>query len=425
MPLPPPDAPAAIVALIAPATPVAVPAPSSRPAAAVVPIKRRAFVVVCGVLLPIAALIFELATGMSREFFDPIPTLGHILAVAFVPLAHLLGLLALRASRHPGPDARPRIPLALATRLNSAALAIGLVYALCYAVLTPFAFVAILFLGIGFLPLAPLASVFAAFALRSGLRRRAAPTSARLPSFWPGFAAGLLILAALEAPAFLTARGVHQLARAATPAAEAAALRHLRLLGSEQQLLLGGYGHGRDAPRGYLLGNLAASATTPAYQLAYYRVTGHPYNSVPAPAAARHVGLRGEDTTAADTRDRVWDNSLGDQQVGQRLRALHLTESRLDARLESDPALGYVEWTLVFRNDHAFQQREARALLQLPPGAVVSRLTLWVHGEEREAAFAGSAQVIQAYHAVVSRRRDPVLVTAQGPDRVLVQCFPL
>jgi hypothetical protein len=70
-------------------------------------------------------------------------------------------------------------------------------------------------------------------------------------------------------------------------------------------------------------------------------------------------------------------------------------------------------------------QREARAEIQLPPGAVVSRLTLWVNGEEREAAFAGKGKVRAAYQSVVRQQRDPVLVTTAGRDRILVQCFPV
>jgi hypothetical protein len=70
--------------------------------------------------------------------------------------------------------------------------------------------------------------------------------------------------------------------------------------------------------------------------------------------------------------------------------------------------------------------REARAQISLPPGGVVSRLTLWVNGEEREAAFAGTAKVRKAYEEVaVVQRRDPVLVTSAGKDRVLMQCFPV
>jgi hypothetical protein len=83
-----------------------------------------------------------------------------------------------------------------------------------------------------------------------------------------------------------------------------------------------------------------------------------------------------------------------------------------------------MQWTLVFLNE-SFVQREARAEIQLPPGAVVSRLTLWVNGEPREAAFAGKGKVRQAYQAVVQQRRDPVLVTTAGRDRILIQCFPV
>ena len=53
-------------------------------------------------------------------------------------------------------------------------------------------------------------------------------------------------------------------------------------------------------------------------------------------------------------------------------------------------------------------------------------MTLWVNGEPREAAFASKAKVRAAYQEVaVRQRRDPVLVTACGPDRILVQCFPV
>ncbi len=111
--------------------------------------------------------------------------------------------------------------------------------------------------------------------------------------------------------------------------------------------------------------------------------------------------------------------------MGGRIKGLHLHASRLDAVAEPDAAVGYWEWTLEFKN-HSPRDREARAQILLPPGGVVSRLTLWVNGEEREAAFAGRAQTRRAYQEVAIRqRRDPVLVTTAGPDRVLMQCFPV
>ncbi len=103
---------------------------------------------------------------------------------------------------------------------------------------------------------------------------------------------------------------------------------------------------------------------------------------------------------------------------------LSLASSRIDGSFDPDAALGYLEWTMVFKNTASFQQ-EARARLALPPGGVVSRLTLWVNGEEREAAFAERGKVQAAYDAVVRTRRDPVLVTTNGGDIVNVQCFPV
>ena len=70
--------------------------------------------------------------------------------------------------------------------------------------------------------------------------------------------------------------------------------------------------------------------------------------------------------------------------------------------------------------------REARAQIRLPAGGVVSRLTLWVNDEEREAAFASRNLTRKAYQKIaVERRRDPVLVTTSGPDQILMQCFPV
>jgi len=56
----------------------------------------------------------------------------------------------------------------------------------------------------------------------------------------------------------------------------------------------------------------------------------------------------------------------------------------------------------------------------------VSRATLWVNGEEREAAYGGRGEVRAAYQRVaVQERRDPLLVTTKGGDRVLAQAFPV
>ena len=49
-----------------------------------------------------------------------------------------------------------------------------------------------------------------------------------------------------------------------------------------------------------------------------------------------------------------------------------------------------------------------------------------MNGEEREAAYGGRAEVRAAYQKVaVQQRRDPLLVTTKGADRVLAQAFPV
>ncbi|MBT6275959.1 MAG: hypothetical protein HOI95_17710 [Chromatiales bacterium] len=103
---------------------------------------------------------------------------------------------------------------------------------------------------------------------------------------------------------------------------------------------------------------------------------------------------------------------------------LSLVESRIDGKVDAKGNLAYVEWTMAFQ--HARRtNREARAIVQLPPGAVVLRLNLWIDGEMREAAYAGRDQVRDAYEKVVSRRHDPVLVTTAGLNRVEVRNFPV
>ncbi len=151
----------------------------------------------------------------------------------------------------------------------------------------------------------------------------------------------------------------------------------------------------------------------------YYRVYGQPFNSVPPPKL--YAGRARWDVMEQEF---TWDNDQGGEAVAGRVRGLSLLSSRQDGFVDPEAALAYLEWTLEFKNVSALQ-REARAQVALPPGAVVSRLTLWIDGEEREAAFGGRSQVRTAYKEVVQRKRDPVLVTTCGPDRVLVQCFPV
>ena len=377
----------------------------------------KATLVFLGILVPAAALLLELVTHIwSEVFFDPIPTWFHVLAIALVPAANAYALFAWKK----GGSSRMR----RAAWLNAITFGVTSFYAVCFLPVVPYAAVAILAFGLGLLPLSPLASIFAALKLWHLLRLRAGHEGVMLPGIATGWVAAVALLIAVEIPGALTIWAVYRI-HDGTTQQMASAVRVLRVIGSEDRLLAGSYsevwrsGEGRRR----LLEALLGASTTENYQLAYYRVTGRAYNSVPAP---RRSGALNTMRGRGDTDEWIWDDSLGAARVGQRLKALYLVESRLDGHVDGDAALGYLEWTLVFRNDHQFQQREARAVVQLPPGAVVSRLTLWIDGEEREAAFGGGGEVRAAYQQVaVRQRRDPVLVTHHGPDQVLVQCFPI
>ncbi|MEP6923444.1 MAG: VIT domain-containing protein, partial [Pyrinomonadaceae bacterium] len=146
----------------------------------------------------------------------------------------------------------------------------------------------------------------------------------------------------------------------------------------------------------------------------YYRLHGKQYNSVPAPRGVKN----GEREALADLSD---ESEAIDNRLNQ---GLSVSGSQIDASVDGDAALAYLEWTLTFKNEKGWQQ-EAVSQIQLPPNSVVSRLTLWINGEEREAAFAGRERVAQAYESVVNKRRDPVLLTTAGRDQITVRAFPV
>lgn len=369
-----------------------------------------------GVALPALTLGIELFSGMcSGILFDPAPSILHTVLIAFVPAANLALILALRAGT---PLRRPR----LHGWMNALTLGISGYYALMFLPFTPFALMGILFFGVGLLPLSPLTSFIIAIVLRVRARRlpsggdEQAPV--RLEYLWRGAALAIALLAVLEIPAVITQAGL-RMAVSEEPAMQARGIGLLRKAGRREMLLSACYAGGR------MPGNVVDFAFTvfdspvPASQVRdiYYRVTGTPFNMLKPPS--RPFGRR-------QNRDWIldFDTDVGGDAVQGRVRGLSLQESRLDGVIRPDSAVAYGEWTLVFRNGSPRQQ-EARLVAALPPGGVVSRLTLWVDGEEREAAFAGRGKVKQAYQQVVRRRQDPVLVTTAGPDRVLVQCFPV
>jgi hypothetical protein len=378
----------------------------------------RVLVVAFGLVLPVIALLIEWITGIcAGAFFDPIPSLWHLLLVGLVPSTNWLLWRAVRRSE----EART----SWAGWMGGLAVGVEVYYALVFLPLMLPGLLAIIFYGWGLLPLSPtLALIVTLYLMRLARLRLAGPhrtpAASSLPGAWAGFALGLAALLLLEAPEALTRYGL-TLATSEEPASARRGIDLLRTWGDREVLLRDCYGRTRAAENMDLMAWVVTGGRSPQPDQAreiYYRVTGQPFNSVPAPKVrtgrARWAGLD----------DWTWDRDQAGQQVGGRLKGLTLHSSRLDALVEADAAIAYCEWTMEFKNDSA-RQREARAQILLPPGGVVSRVTLWVNGEEREAAFAGRGQVRAAYEKVVRRRQDPVLVTTAGPDRILVQCFPI
>lgn len=397
-----------------PALPPLVSGPSDPPALPKplrISVTASVVISVFGVFLPALTLIVELSTSMcAAAFFDPLPSWINAVLIALVPLANGLALASLRRTGRPA--------WRLAGWLNGLAIVVAAFYTLVFALLTPLALLGILFFGLGFLPLSPLTSFLCALALRGRLRRAAvADGLARPTPVWRTLAAAVVLLGLAAAPRVVTQTGI-QWAASDNAAERARGLRLLRNHGDVEELLRASYVRREFQADPWAWALRAGRDPVPIERIReiYYRVTGHPFN------AAKPPPLRGRRGAIFDEAE--WDFAQGGEAVAARVRGLSLSQSRIDGRIESGGTVAYLEWTMVFRNDSP-QPREARAQILLPPGASVSRLTLWIDGEEREAAFGGRSQVREAYKRVVERRRDPVLVTTDGPDRVLLQCFPV
>jgi hypothetical protein len=359
-----------------------------------------------GIILPISALMVELSGHpWGSEVFDPIPTWLHVCAIASLPFSCLLCWWRSMEGL--------RLPQRWLVHLQTFSIGIAAAYTLVFIPFMPFAGVGLLF-GIGFLPLAPFFALIASLRLRFALARIHALNRETIPRWWPGFLTAIALLGLVHGRIALT-HWMLDKANSLDTTTRSRALTGLRWAGDNAAVLRACYATPTWDFRGFYQSRIDEGAVEHARKM-YYRLTGDAYSSVPAPATA---GLR-------MGRGRWnWDPALGGERVAGKVDGLSLTSSRMDGHVETASATGYMEWTLVFTNVAA-NASEARAQIELPPGGVVSRLTLWINGEPREAAFGSRGQVRAAYQEVaVAQQRDPVLVTTSGPDRVLMQCFPV
>ena len=357
-----------------------------------------------GILLPLAALVVELLTGMCAEIlFNPIPTWFCAAVVASIPLANFILLVAAVRGKW------------LEKKLLRVIAGYVLTISAFYSVpLLPFAVLGILLMiltfwlnGIGFvglLPSAPIGAFWSAFLLRRRLVKG--------PGFFWGFLIAFLALAIPLVDAGVMVAGVN-LAQSSDREIAARGIRLCRL--SMRKDVLEHICRGSEANliSSILNGNFILDGmSTEARKNLFYRVTGESPDQLWIKRWNR--GLRGV----------KWDLMTGADSVGDVLEGLSLIGSAYDTTIDKAAGIGYGEWTMTFLNSH-FSDREARMRIALPHGAVVSRVTLWINGEECEAAFGTKGQVRRAYEAVVSRNRDPLLVNFSAPDQIQAQCFPV
>lgn len=382
-------------------------------------LKHPALLMLVGVVLPLVCLGLQaLFQADGDRTFDAAPTWLHVLLIGLLPVWSLTRLFHQQAISN--------------DRLRALLVFTGLIvgitsfYSLLFIPFTLIGLMLIIVWGIGLLLLAPLLTFWLSVQVGWLPLRRAALDQGVKPLRFAlaGFVLAWGVLIGVELPQSMTQFGLMR-ATHINPRIQQSGLDWLRRYGDRDKLLEACYESRRDLTNlpGLLL---AYNATPEEARDVFYRVTGRTFNTFPVPKMGFRSRWNPDD-------EFFFDEDQGSDMVGGRLKNLDLSASRLDASVDAQAALGYLEWTMEFSNTSSAtgsgsqrpSQKEARALIQLPPGGVVSRLTLWIDGQPREAAFGGTSQVREAYESVVKVQRDPVLVTSKGPDQILVQCYPV
>lgn len=362
------------------------------------------FFICAGILLPLITLILELFTKMCADiFFDPIPSLWHVLIVSLVPAANAQILWSLVYKRF------ERIKFLAWISVISAG--VSLFYSILFLPLTPFSIIGILYAGLGLLPLSPLFSLWAILLLRKNILRNI--DAKPFPLTWLGFGAGFLIVLAiigLSESRYMVSRYGLEIAASENAERQEQGIEFLRKYGDFDYILqLGNSRRNRVYISDLIFSLIKNSNQTSNDQLqeVYYRLTGKRQDSTAIP---NRFGL----LDFEDSNERFW-----------REREISLVASQMDGSIDNDASLGYLEWTFTLKNKNQLRASEGFTQIQLPPNSVVSRVTLWVNGVEEEAAFAEKSRVTNAYEQVTAKKRDPVLVTTAGRDRVNLKCFPI
>lgn len=389
------------------------------------PIKKPGiWLLLFGVFLPFMAMYFECNSHfMAKEFFDPFPTFNHCLLFAFIPVSNLFVWLAARTNIN--------AIYSITSLMSGMAVGIALLYSLMLLPLTPIFF---LVLPLGLLGLSPLISI--PFTFRAG--NTLCAIAGRHDTFFDphqfkhlGHLIVLVMVISVELPSTLTRVHLSDAVQA-NHAKSQEAINWLRTYGSKEVLLRACYERSGRATD--LLGSLYEHQRPVSINKArdiYYKVTGIAFNAVAIPSSFRstiqHNGLINDPARlnkgAVDEFD--LDPDIAGEMVQGVARGLSVTDSSIKGSLFNDKGYASIDWNFNFSNVSKVP-REARAKILLPPNACVSRATMWIDGIEKEAKITGRSRARAIYQrAVKTHKRDPLLVSMQGKDVIMVQCYPV
>jgi hypothetical protein len=347
-------------------------------------------VMIFGIWLPsllIASYAIACFERVVRLLFKhPIETLVECVAVIAVPVANFL---AWRAFCNGDKGHGMRLCL-----LNGMALGTGILAA---------AFSAIGFFDDHPLALGAMSSVAACSAatsltlclkLRQLAETRLSRTR-RLLYAGCGLLLSVGMLGAAEARSFVI-RLSESMALSTNIADREVGMQHLRQLDCEQDLRM----QCADERTAGLCGLLFKISPQRERRL-YFELTGKPYGN-----------------SFTDSVYSMSDEYLQRNVVGDAVKELSLVRSAITGDVNNRSLTCTTDWTMVLKND-GFVNREARAEIALPPGAVVSDLTLWSNGQPYRAGF---GELHGSYGWTGSSVNQPAVVTDLGRGRVLLQC---
>lgn len=352
-------------------------------------------------IIGLSAPIFELCTGICGSvFFDPLPGIIQLIVYFSLPPALVIGAFWSEKSAE-SRFRKPGIALLTWAVIGSGA------YSLWFLPIMPIAVPAVLGFGIGLFGLAPLFIFIAAMIyFVPALRRLKENSELKTRNIAARLTAILLPLLFL----FLMKDSVLLGIAGSSMSSPKPAVKNF-------SLTLYGWVNEK---------NLLRAACSSNHWLWFLEERGN----FRANARQAYTILTGREPSPGDTLEGLigsrwtWDPDLGGDHVGKKVRNLYLKESTFDMIARPAEDYTYTEWTLVFENRNENQQ-EARGVIELPENAVVSKVSLWINGEEKPAAFASPGEARRAYQSVVRQSRDPLLVTWAGPGLVQFQCFPV